>query len=166
MEVWQQAVRIASNHANQMRDYGQIGVYEDATPKGDGWVGSWPIGSGTFGKTYRYIRQNDSGQLCNRIVVKDAVYNYGLYEINLWENVEKWFWMTDRHNRKILVEVKAMSDLRGRVGAEYAVRILNWRVASDLRLYRLYLEVRWHNPTCPHQRLTVSQYVEFPSLTR
>jgi hypothetical protein len=63
-------------------------------------------------------------------------------------------------------KVKAMSDLRGRVGAEYAVRILNWRVASDLRLYRLYLEVRWHNPTCPHQRLTVSQYVEFPSLTR
>jgi hypothetical protein len=90
--IWRHAVRDASNEANQMRDHGQIGVYEDARPKGEGWVGSWHIGGGTFGKTSLYTRQNDRGQLCNWVVVKNAVYNPDIHANNLWNNAEKWFW--------------------------------------------------------------------------
>jgi hypothetical protein len=143
-------VRNASIDANQkLRDHGKIGAYDDAMPKGDGWVGSWPIAGGTFGKTSLYVRQNDGGQLCNRAVVKDADYKFGQYHNNIWN--ANWFWVKDRNEQDVPVEVKIMSDLRGRVGAEHAVKILNWRVATVRQLYRLYLEVRWHKFT--HARI-------------
>lgn len=43
-----------------------------------------------------------------------------------------------------------MSDLRGKNGSEFIVKLLSWRMAKERRLYRLYLEVRI-------QRATVSQ---------
>jgi hypothetical protein len=89
-----------------------------------------------------YIRQNDVGQLCNRIVVKDTDYKFGQYHNNIWN--ANWFWVKHRNEQDVPVEVKTMSDLRGRVGAEHAVKILNWHIATDRQLYRLYLEVRWH----------------------
>jgi serine/threonine protein kinase len=91
---------------------------------------------------FLYIRQNDGGQLCNRIVVKDTDYKFGQYHNNIWN--ANWFWVKHRNEQDVPVEVKTMSDLRGRVGAEHAVKILNWHIATDRQLYRLYLEVRWH----------------------
>jgi hypothetical protein len=50
---WREVVRDASNEANQeLRDHRKIGAYEDAMPKGDGWVGSWPLGGGNFGRRH------------------------------------------------------------------------------------------------------------------
>jgi hypothetical protein len=92
-----------------------------------------------------YIRQNDGGQLCNRIVVKDADYKSEQDQNDPWN--ANWFWVKHRSEGDVPVEVQTMSDLRGRVGAEYAVETLNWRIATDRQFYRLYLEVRWHRFT-------------------
>jgi len=44
-------------------------------------------------------------------------------------------------DENVPVEVQTMSDLRGRNGSEFIVKLQNWRMAKERRLYRLYLEV-------------------------
>jgi hypothetical protein len=55
----------------------------------------------------------------------------------------------NHQDEKVPVEVQTMSDLRGKNGSEFIVRLLNWRMAKERRLYRLYLEVWIQLATVP-----------------
>jgi hypothetical protein len=142
-EKWQATVWNSTSQANRdLARYDEFTTYKSALPREDGWVGSWPLGSGSYGATHLFVRQDRSGQICNRVVTKDCDYNrpdrpdFGL----LWSTA-KWFWRKDHRDKDIPTEVKAMSDLRGKIGSEFVVKILNWRIAEKRKFYRLYLEV-------------------------
>lgn len=140
-EEWQATVR-AGNIKSHESSVGNEDVagYESAIAHGDGWVGSWPLGSGTFGRAHLFVRQSGRGQICRRLVVKDCDYESGTAQRDIWDLFD-WFWVKDHRDQDIPVEVKTMSDIRGKIGSEFIVRILNWRLAKDIRLYRIYLEV-------------------------
>lgn len=141
MKKWQAACRDGNKVANEsMKEDSQMATYEDAIPSGEGWMGSWPLGAGAYGRTLLYVRQNNRGRIDNRVVVKDCDYNLTRNGRELWDQLG-WFWVTSHQNQEVPIEVQTMSDLRGRVGAEFVVKILNWRIARERRLYRLYLEV-------------------------
>ena len=82
----------------------------------------------------------DTGDIINRVVVKDCDFNQNEDTRDNWENDPSLFGQND-DGRKVPTEVLTMFDLRGKQGSEYIVKILNWRIASKRRLYRLYLEV-------------------------
>ena len=103
-------------------------------------MGSWPLGTGTFGSTHLFIRKNEHGQICNRIVIKNCDFDQSERQRRIWDH-EKWFWVKDHSDQSIPIEVQTMSDLRGKNGSEFIVKLLNWRIAKERRLYRLYLEV-------------------------
>jgi hypothetical protein len=136
-ETWRATVWDDLEESNEdVARHDNVQMYESPQPQGERWVGSWPLGSGAFGNTRLFVQQDGNGQICNRVVVKDCdCENQGD-----WDDKE-WFWLKDHRNQDIPVEVKTMSDLRGRSGAEFIVRILSWRIARERRLYRLYLEV-------------------------
>jgi len=152
--VWDQNIEANRNFAR----HDQVSAYESAMPRGEGWVGSWPLGSGSFGKTHLFVQQNSRGQICNRIVVKDCDHDRTDGTRKLW--AAKWFWLKDHRDRAIPVEVKTMSDLRGKIGSESIVKIMSWCIVNERKLYRLYLEVSTHgSPSCGWT-LTVLQYVK------
>jgi len=141
-ERWRSTVRNTSARANRdLAIHDNLATYESPLPHGDGWTGSWPLGSGSFGSAQLFVQQNTSGQICNRVVVKDCDYDRpGFYE-DLWNSKRWWFWLKDLRDKDIPVEVKTMSTLRRRIGSEYVVKLLSWRIAEERKLYRLYLEV-------------------------
>lgn len=154
---WLTAVRAANDKSIEaVKEHNRITSYEDAIPAGEGWVGCWPLGTGAYGKTHLYKRQNKHGQICNNLVVKDCDYGLDPGQRYMWDNMG-WLWATDRNEPTIPVEVQTMSDLRGRNGAEFVVKILNWRIARERRLYRLYLEVRYNINPFSNRKLTTSQ---------
>ena len=129
--VWDDLTESNENVAT----HDKVDMYETPKPQRERWMGSWPLGSGTFGSTHLFIQRDENGQICNRVVVKDC--NYEGSEI--WD--QEWFWLKDHRDQDVPVEVKTMSDLRGRIGSEFIVKLLSWRIAKERRLYRLYLEV-------------------------
>ena len=140
-QKWQAAVfdtLIQSN--DNVAEYDKIDMYESPMPRAGGWVGSWPLGTGTFGSTHLFIRKNEHGQTCNRIVIKNCDFDQSERQRRIWDD-EKWFWVKDHRDQSIPIEVQTMSDLRGKNGSEFIVKLLNWRIAKERRLYRLYLEV-------------------------
>lgn len=139
---WLAAARIANGKSTEaVKEHNQLTSYEDAMAAGEGWLGCWPLGAGAYGKTHLYTRLNKHGQICNKIVVKDCDFGLDAGQRYMWDNMG-WLWATDRNQPNVPVEVQMMSDLRGRIGAEFVVKILNWRIARERRLFRLYLEVR------------------------
>jgi hypothetical protein len=113
---------------------------EDAIPNVKDWIGSWYLGAGSFGRASMYAQLSDTGDIVNRVVVKDCDFNQNEDTRDNWENDPSLFGQND-DGRKVPTEVLTMFDLRGKQGSEYIVKILNWRIASKRRLYRLYLEV-------------------------
>jgi hypothetical protein len=55
----------------------------------------------------------------------------------------------DHRDQSIPIEVQTMSDLRGKNGSEFIVKLLNWRIAKERRLYRLYLEYEFNRQGLP-----------------
>ena len=136
-EKWRTTIWDDLDESNEdVARHDNVQMYESPQPQGERWVGSWTLGSGAFGNTRLFIQQDGNGQICNRVVVKDCDLEYQ----GAW-NAKKWFWLKDHRDQDIPVEVKTMSDLRGRSGAEFIVKLLSWRIATERRLYRLYLEV-------------------------
>ena len=133
---WRAAVWDDLTESNEnVATHDKVDMYETPKPQGERWIGSWPLGSGTFGSTHLFIQQDENGQICNRVVVKDCDYE----KQEIWD--QEWFWLKDHRDQDIPVEVKTMSDLRGKIGSEFIVKLLSWRIAKERRLYRLYLEV-------------------------
>jgi len=52
----------------------------------------------------------------------------------------RWFWSKDRNDQLIPTEMKALYDLRGRIGSEYIVQILGFRLSVYRKMHRQYLE--------------------------
>ena len=129
--VWDDLMESNENVAR----HDKVDMYDGPKPQGERWVGSWPLGSGTFGSTHLSIQQDENGQIRNRVVVKDCDYE----DQEIWD--QKLFWLKDHRDQDIPVEVRTMSNLRGRIGSEFIVKLLSWRIAKERRLYRLYLEV-------------------------
>ena len=136
-ERWRAAVwdDLMESNENVAR-HDKVDMYDGRKPQGERWVGSWPLGSGTFGSTHLFVQQDENGRIYNRVVVKDCDYE----QHGIWD--DEWFWLKDHRDQDVPVEVKTMSDLRGRNGSEFIVKLLGWRIAKERRLYRLYLEVR------------------------
>lgn len=107
---------------------------ESALPRGAHWTGGWVIGSGTFAKAYLYVQHDQNGTTTNRVVAKDCDYNgHGA-----WDFACSWSKTPD--GKSVPMEVKTMFDLRGRLGSEYVLKIINWRMSMKDRFYRIYTE--------------------------
>ena len=139
-ESWRAAVwdDLTQSNLNVAR-YDKVDMYESPKPQGERWVGSWPLGSGSFGNPHLFIQQDEHGQTRNRIVVKDCDFDRKDQRA-VWDT-DQGFWLKDHQDKDVPAEVKTMSDVRGRTGSEFIVEILSWRIAKERRLYRLYLEV-------------------------
>ncbi|KAI7471891.1 hypothetical protein KC351_g11944 [Hortaea werneckii] len=111
------------------------------------WIGGWKLGKGGFGSATIWVKQDSQGRIVDRIAVKDTILIKRLWNHNTD------FWATDpsepkdKRNRrneqpaKAPTETVAMLRLRSRVGApECIVRIRNWRLQSEKRMYRLLME--------------------------
>ncbi|KAI7189852.1 hypothetical protein KC363_g4712 [Hortaea werneckii] len=111
------------------------------------WIGGWGLGEGSFGSAAIWVKQDSQGRIVDRIAVKDTVYKDWM-----WDRTTD-FWAIDpsepkdkrrRRNEqpaKALTEAVAMLRLRSRVRApECVVRIRNWRLQSEKRMYRLLME--------------------------
>ena len=140
---WYKAARGKNDEINEkMLDVTGTSRLEKAFPEPGNWIRSRHLGAGSFGAASLYLKFSDSGNIINRVVVKDCDYDQTAEKRHLWDGVEqKSMWTTDHRGAKIPMEVATMFDLRGRIGSEYVVRILNWRMAEKRRLFRLYLEV-------------------------
>lgn len=119
------------------RDLAKImdsGRFVDAMPTETNWTGGWSIGFGTFANVYLFVRHDENGMISNRVVAKD----------NYYEEHDTWrydcFWTTMPNGERIPNEVKAMFDLRGKQGSEFIVKILNWRMSTAARFFRIYTE--------------------------
>ena len=145
MERWRAVVWDDLMHANDaVAKHDRLEDYESPVPRVESWVGSWPLGSGASGTTHLFVNQNEHGQICNRVVIKNCDNDQNDYQRRLWDRRDtdnNWSWVRDHRGQKIPVEVKTMSDLRGKNGSEFIVKLLNWRISNARRLYRLYLEV-------------------------
>lgn len=75
-----------------------------------------------------------------RVICKDSDHRKKAHRWNA-----RWFWSLDQSNNPIPTEAKTMYDLRSRVGSNYIVRILNWRLMARLKTHRIYLEY------CPYR---------------
>lgn len=96
-----------------VKDYLRLSSYEEPFPDDDRWIGFWPHGGGSFGKTQLYQRQDEHGRVSNRVVVKDC--DYDTDDKRYYWNDTTWFWTTDSSNEKVPIEAKTMADLRGKV---------------------------------------------------
>jgi serine/threonine protein kinase len=127
-EVGKNCDLILDGQQTLAKDYG----LEGALPQGSHWTGGWLIGSGGFAKAYLYVQHNDNGTITNRVVAKDSDHRGDA----AWGTECNWFVEPDRE--RIPMEVKTMFDLRGRLGSEYILKILNWRMSTKNRLLRIY----------------------------
>lgn len=104
------------------------------------WVGSWFLGEGAFGTASMYAKLDHTGNVINRVVVKNCDLNQAEDNRDLWDN-DPSFFAKDDDGKKFPLEIVTMFDLRGKQGSEYIVKILNWRIAEKRKFYRIYLEV-------------------------
>ena len=125
---------------NRLEELSGTDTLESAIPQIGNWIGSWFLGSGSFGRASMFLELSDSGDITNRVVVKDCDFNETKRNRDQWDN-DPSFFSQDHTGAWIPTEVMTMFDLRGKQGSEYIVKILNWRIARKRRLYRLYLEV-------------------------
>ncbi|RMY01810.1 hypothetical protein D0867_11268 [Hortaea werneckii] len=112
------------------------------------WIGGWELGAGSFGSAAVWVKQDSQGRIIDRIAVKDTI----LAADFLWDhNSDQWAldpsepkdkrYREDEQLSKAPTEAVALLRLRSRVGApECIVRIRNWRLQSEKRMYRLLME--------------------------
>jgi hypothetical protein len=146
--AWETAAREKHREIDgRMLDLNNTGQLEDAFPESDesrdagNWIRSWHLGAGSFESAGLYVQYSASGNITNRIVVKDCDYNQTKQTQRIFDEHD-CLWTVDRNNAKIPMEVATMYDLREKPGSEYVVKILNWRMGPEgRRLFRLYIEV-------------------------
>jgi hypothetical protein len=142
---WEAATKRINRTINaRLRELTGTENLEDAIPNVKDWIGSWYLGAGSFGRASMYAQLSDTGDIINRVVVKDCDSNQNKETRDNWKNDPSLFTPND-DGRTVPTEVLTMFDLRGKQGSEYIVKILNWRIATKRRLYRLYLEVSSSN---------------------
>ncbi|KAI6839226.1 hypothetical protein KC340_g3017 [Hortaea werneckii] len=112
------------------------------------WIGGWELGAGSFGSAAVWVKQDSQGRIIDRIAVKDTI----LAADFLWDhNSDQWAldpsepkdkrYRQDEQASKAPTEAVALLRLRSRVGApECIVRIRNWRLHTETRMYRLLME--------------------------
>ncbi|KAI7026473.1 hypothetical protein KC355_g641 [Hortaea werneckii] len=125
------------------------------------WVGAWKFAiDGSFGRTSLWVKQDSSGLINDRCVIKDTVLS-----VNSW-NSKLCFAKDPRYpeseERTMPTEVAAHAALRPLEGSDTIIRMRNWRLASERRMYRLYLEfaprgdlyqfMTWYNSEMPSMR--------------
>ncbi|RMY55064.1 hypothetical protein D0865_04379 [Hortaea werneckii] len=125
------------------------------------WVGAWKFAiDGSFGRTSLWVKQDSSGLINDRCVIKDTVLS-----VNSW-NSKLCFAKDPRYpesdERTLPTEVAAHAALRPLEGSDTIIRMRNWRLASERRMYRLYLEfaphgdlyqfMTWYNSEMPSMR--------------
>ncbi|KAI6809394.1 hypothetical protein KC332_g13515 [Hortaea werneckii] len=107
------------------------------------WVGAWKFANdGNFGKTSLWVRQDSNGLINDRCVIKDTV-----LPVNMW-NSKLHFAKDSRYpeseERNLPTEAAAHAALRPLEGSDTIIKMRNWRMASEQRMYRLYLEFAPH----------------------
>lgn len=140
---WQTAAKKTNEDINKrLQELAGTETLEDDIPKNDSelWIGSWYLGVGSFGRASMYVQLGDPGNIINRVVVKECVFNQNERQKNTWDK-DPSFFSKDHTGARVPTEVMTMFDLRGKQGSGYIVKILNWRITRKRRLYRLYLEV-------------------------
>jgi hypothetical protein len=146
---WETAAREThDNIDDRFHDLASTGPLErpfPEVPNTANWINSWHLGAGSFGSASLYIQFSDSGNITNRVVVKDCDYNQSQKKRDMYKE-DNSLWTEDRNGAKIPMEVATVFDLREKPGSEYIVKILNWRMGPQGRhLFRLYLEVSCFN---------------------
>ena len=157
---WEAAAKITHRDINErLRELTGTENLDDAIPNEKDWIGSWHLGAGSFGRAPMDAQLSNTGSIINRVVAKECDFNRDKDTRDTWDN-DPSFSSKNDNKVKVPTEVLTMFDLRGKKGSEYVVKILNWRIATKRRLYRLYLEVsvsvwhRWYNS------LMAFQYVD------
>nr|POE66111.1 g2-specific protein kinase nima [Quercus suber] len=104
------------------------------------WVGSWPLGNGSYGKVCLFLKQDKNSKIVDRLAIKETRPKPDERARHEWENPLVWY--EDSKGRRMPTEVYAMEKLRGRgPPSEYVVSLRNWRIQSHpvehccLRLY-------------------------------
>ncbi|KAM0720599.1 hypothetical protein Q7P37_004736 [Cladosporium fusiforme] len=138
MEGWR---RVVNDEKHQYYEIGlkiaELHELERPIPSGQSWLGPWALGAGAFGQANLFVQVDREGWIVNRVVVKDCDLNTSGLEYN-WKTDDLWEVV---NGKRVPTEVKTMYDLRGKGGSEYIVKILNWRISEERRMYRLYIEV-------------------------
>ncbi|RMY03057.1 hypothetical protein D0868_07657 [Hortaea werneckii] len=113
------------------------------------WVGAWKFAiDGSFGRTSLWVKQDNT-----------------VLPVNQW-NSKLCFAKDPRYpeseERTLPTEVAAHAALRPLEGSNTIIRMRNWRLASERRMYRLYLEfaphgdlyqfMTWYNDEKPSMR--------------
>jgi hypothetical protein len=138
---WEDKTR--RNHSairNRLRQQTGTEGLQHAIPETRDWIGPWHLGAGSFGRASMYAKLSDTGDIIDRVVVKDCDHDQNADVRETWDEGPSFFSLND-DEEEVPTEVLTMFDLKGKQGSEYIVKILNWRIASERRLYRLYLEV-------------------------
>jgi len=73
--------------------------------------------------------------------MKDSHYD-GARESRTWWKHPR-FWATSK-GINVPMEIKALSDIRGRHESEYVVKILNWTMSEDRLMFRYYMKYAPH----------------------
>ncbi|KAI7284134.1 hypothetical protein KC345_g2454 [Hortaea werneckii] len=112
------------------------------------WVGAWKFANdGSFGKTSLWVKQDSNGMINDRCVIKDTV-----LPVNMW-NSKLHFAKDPRYpeseERNLPTEVAAHAALRPLEGSDTIIKMRNWRMASEQKIYRLYLEFAPHGDLYP-----------------
>ncbi|KAI7543006.1 hypothetical protein KC331_g7642 [Hortaea werneckii] len=112
------------------------------------WIGGWELGAGSFGSAAIWVKQDSQGRIIDRIAVKDTIlaadflwdHNSDQWALDPSEPKDKRYGQGEQPS-KAPTEAVALLRLRSRVGApECIVRIRNWRLQSENRMYRLLME--------------------------
>jgi hypothetical protein len=157
---WETAARETNDILNnRLEELSGTDNLEPAIPEHGNWIGSWFLGQGSFGRASLFFELSDSGEIINRVVVKDCDFNETARSKDTWDN-DPSFFSHDHTGAWVPTEAMTMFDLRGKQGSEYIVKILNWRIARKRRLCRLYLEVSSPSSTRLGRPLTTLQYVD------
>lgn len=138
------ANRTHSKIRDELRELTGTSSLEDPNPDSTNtenpWTGPWFLGFGAFGRALMYTQLSETGDIINRVVVKECDHNQTEEDRYLWDHDPSLF-SRDDDGTKVPTEVVTMFDLRGKQGSGYIVKILNWRIAGRRRLFRIYLEV-------------------------
>ena len=80
------------------------------------------------------------------MVVEDSYFDQKPSQLHMWK--DETAWATDEDTgRRVPAEVQAMLNVRIKLGSEYIVKLLNWKMVEKMKMYRLYLEL------CPYGEL-------------
>jgi hypothetical protein len=115
---WEAAVKQDHREiANGLRELTGTGGLQDAIPNTKDWVGPWHLGAGSFGSAPMYAKLSNTGDIINRVVVKDCDHNQDAHLREIWNKDPSFFPLNDA-KEKVPTEVLTMFDLKGKQGSE------------------------------------------------